>query len=185
MDIIDATSVRFQWPAPPLQADAHGIRQLEFKALGTNCSIKFRLTDERAALVFAAEALGWIGKFEAKFSRFQANSLISRINAAASTAIVTVRIPPAITRQAARVTIASGKTAKLKVLATGTTPSFQWFRGAAGNTKSPVKGAKPATLTTPPLNATTSFWVRVTNLAGTVNSKAVVVTVKAAAARTS
>ena len=70
-------------PAPPLQADAHGIRHLEFKALGTNCSIKFRLTDDRAALVFAAEALGWIGKFETKFSRFQPTSLVSRINAAA------------------------------------------------------------------------------------------------------
>ncbi len=70
-------------PAPPLQADAHGIRHLEFKALGTNCSIKFRLTDECAALIFAAEALGWIGKFEAKFSRFQPTSLVSRINAAA------------------------------------------------------------------------------------------------------
>ena len=77
-------------PAPPLQADVHGIRHLEFKALGTNCSIKFRLTDERAALLFAAEALGWIGKFEAKFSRFQPTSLVSRINAAAGTEWVAV-----------------------------------------------------------------------------------------------
>ena len=77
-------------PAPPIQADVHGIRHLEFKALGTNCSIKFRLTDERAALLFAAEALGWIGKFEAKFSRFQPTSLVSRINAAAGTEWVAV-----------------------------------------------------------------------------------------------
>ena len=70
-------------PAPPLPADVHGIRHLAFRALGTHCSIKFRLTDERAALLFAAEALGWIGKFEAKFSRFQPTSLVSRINAAA------------------------------------------------------------------------------------------------------
>ena len=77
-------------PAPPLQADVHGIRYLEFKALGTHCSIKFRLPDERAALVFAAEALGWIGKFEAKFSRFQTTSLVSRINAAAGAEWVTV-----------------------------------------------------------------------------------------------
>ena len=77
-------------PATPLQADAHGIRHLEFKALGTHCSIKYRLTDERAALLFAAEALGWIGKFEAKFSRFQATSLVSRINAAAGAEWVAV-----------------------------------------------------------------------------------------------
>ena len=102
-----------------------------------------------------------------------------------ATAIITVRIPPAITRQPARVTIASGKTAKLKVVATGTTPTFQWFKGAAGNTKSAVKGAKSATLTTPALKVSTSFWVRVSNPAGSVNSKAVTVAVKAAAARAS
>ena len=66
----------------PLQADAQGVRHLEFKALGTNCSIKFRLTDDRAALTFAANALDWIGKFEAKFSRFRPTSMISQINVA-------------------------------------------------------------------------------------------------------
>jgi thiamine biosynthesis lipoprotein len=70
-------------PALPLQADAHGVRHLEFQALGTNCSIKFRLEDHRKALTFAAEALGWLGEFEAKFSRYRPDSLISRINAAA------------------------------------------------------------------------------------------------------
>lgn len=69
--------------APPLQADANGVRHLEFNALGTKCSVKFRLTDQRQALAFAAEALEWIGKFEAKFSRFQPGSLVSRINSAA------------------------------------------------------------------------------------------------------
>lgn len=69
-------------PAPSLQADDHGVRHLEFDALGTRCSIKFRLADDRSALVFAAEALEWLGKFENKFSRFRADSVISRINAA-------------------------------------------------------------------------------------------------------
>jgi Ig-like domain CHU_C associated len=99
------------------------------------------------------------------------------------TAVVTVRIPPAITRQPAPVTIASGRTAKLRVVATGTSPTYQWYKGPVGNTKSPVKGAKSATLTTPALKVTTSFWVRVTNPAGKVNSRAVTVTVKAAAPR--
>ena len=70
-------------PTMPLQADSNGVRHLEFKALGTNCSIKFRLTDDRTALTFAAAALEWIGKFEAKFSRFRPDSVISRINEAA------------------------------------------------------------------------------------------------------
>lgn len=67
----------------PLQADAQGVRHLEFKALGTNCSIKFRLPDDRAALDFAADALGWIGRFETKFSRFRPDSIVSQVNAAA------------------------------------------------------------------------------------------------------
>ena len=68
---------------PLLAPDAHGVRRLEFNALGTNCLIKFRLADERTALEFAAAALDWIGKFEAKFSRFRPDSIVSRINAAA------------------------------------------------------------------------------------------------------
>ena len=70
-------------PALPLQADDHGVRHLEFHALGTRCSVKFRLLEDRAALGFAAEALDWIGRFEEKFSRFRSHSLISQINAAA------------------------------------------------------------------------------------------------------
>lgn len=68
---------------PVLLPDAQGVRRLEFNALGTKCLIKFRLDDERSALEFAALALDWIGKFEAKFSRFRPDSMVSRINAAA------------------------------------------------------------------------------------------------------
>lgn len=68
---------------PVLAPDAQGVRRLEFNALGTQCLIKFRLDDERSALEFAAAALDWIGKFEAKFSRFRPDSMVSRINAAA------------------------------------------------------------------------------------------------------
>ncbi|MEO8614373.1 MAG: FAD:protein FMN transferase [Luteolibacter sp.] len=68
---------------PALPADEFGVRRLEFNALGTKCLIKFRMPDERSSLEFAAAALGWIGRFEAKFSRFRPDSLVSRINAAA------------------------------------------------------------------------------------------------------
>ena len=68
---------------PVLQPDAQGVRRLEFNALGTKCLIKFRLDDERSALEFAASALDWIGRFEAKFSRFRPDSMVSRINDAA------------------------------------------------------------------------------------------------------
>ncbi len=70
-------------PVPHLPPDAHGVRKVEFRALGTACSLQFRLADEKAALVFAAEALGWLEAFEARFSRFRPDSLVSRVNASA------------------------------------------------------------------------------------------------------
>ena len=78
-------SARIQSPTPssPIPPDAAGVRRVEFKALGTHCIILFRLPHEKNALQFVAEALGWIQAFEAKFSRFKPDSLISRINAAA------------------------------------------------------------------------------------------------------
>ncbi|MDB6133940.1 MAG: FAD:protein transferase [Verrucomicrobiales bacterium] len=70
-------------PQAVLPPDAFGLRRLEFRALGTDCQIKFREPRERRALQFAADALDWLGKFEAKFSRFRPESMVSRINAAA------------------------------------------------------------------------------------------------------
>ena len=96
------------------------------------------------------------------------------------TVTVRVRTRPAITRQPVRVAILSGRTARLRVVATGTSPTFQWYQGAPGNTKSPVKGATTATFATQALKKTTTFWVRIANPAGYVNSKAVTVTVKPA-----
>jgi thiamine biosynthesis lipoprotein len=66
-----------------LPPDAHGVRRLEFRALGTSCCLQFRHQDDLTALTFASDALGWLGAFEAKFSRFRESSLVSRINAAA------------------------------------------------------------------------------------------------------
>lgn len=66
-----------------LPADAHGVRRLEFRAMGTRCLVLFREEDEKKALTFAADSLGWLGAFEAKFSRFRLDSLVARINAAA------------------------------------------------------------------------------------------------------
>ena len=70
-------------PEAVLPPDAQGVRLLDFRALGTNCQIKFRQDDDREALQFAADALGWLGSFEKKFSRFLPDSIVSRINAAA------------------------------------------------------------------------------------------------------
>lgn len=73
-----------------LKPDARGIRTLGFTAMATNCVVKFRLDDDRSAMEFAAEALDWVGRFEARFSRFKPDSVISRINSAAGGAWVEV-----------------------------------------------------------------------------------------------
>ncbi len=67
----------------PIKPDSRGVRSLSFRALGTACALQFRCVDDKTALSFLAEALGWLGDFEAKFSRFRADSMVSRINAAA------------------------------------------------------------------------------------------------------
>lgn len=63
--------------------DVSGIRRVEFRALGTHCVIQFRHSDGDVASGFLSAALGWLSAFEAKFSRFRPDSVVSRINAAA------------------------------------------------------------------------------------------------------
>ncbi|MEI7954267.1 MAG: FAD:protein FMN transferase [Verrucomicrobiota bacterium] len=72
------------------EPDARGIRRVDFRALGTACTIQFRHPDARVALQFLADALGWLERFEAKFSRFQPTSMVSKINAAAGSEWVRV-----------------------------------------------------------------------------------------------
>ena len=67
-------------------------------------------------------------------------------------------------------TIASGQTATLSVGASGEGLSYQWYVGASGTTSGPVNGATTSVFTTPALTSTTSYWVRVSNPAGAVDS---------------
>ena len=85
-------------------------------------------------------------------------------------------IPPTITTQPATQTIASGSTATLTVTASGSIPlTYQWYRGAVGTTTTPV-GTNSASFTTPALSATTTYWVSVSNTAGSVNSTLATIT---------
>jgi Ig-like domain-containing protein/matrixin len=87
--------------------------------------------------------------------------------------------PPAVTLQPLSQSIISGSTANLTVDASGTaTLSYQWYQGAVGDTTIPVSSSK--SFTTPPLNATTTYWVRVTNACGTANSNLATITVSQA-----
>jgi formylglycine-generating enzyme required for sulfatase activity len=104
---------------------------------------------------------------------------ISNADGILNSAAVTVTIPvaPGITMQPDSTTINSGETATLAVTATGTAPlTYQWYQGAVGTTTSPV-GANSASFTTPALTATTTYWVRVSNSAGSVDSTLATVTV--------
>jgi hypothetical protein len=75
---------------------------------------------------------------------------------------------------AAKVT--SGATKQLSANVTGGNGTFtyQWYRGAAGDTQNPV-GANDDKFTTPAITTPMSFWVKVTNECGTVSSAAVIV----------
>lgn len=88
-------------------------------------------------------------------------------------------VAPTITTQPQDATVASGGTATLDVVASGTGPlNYQWYQGIAGDTANPVGTGQ--SFTTPPLTATTSYWVRVSGPGGQVDSRTAVVTVGAA-----
>jgi FAD:protein FMN transferase len=63
--------------------DANGLRQLAFQAMNTPCRVCFQAPSPAAAREFARAALQWVAEFEARYSRFLPESLISRINAQA------------------------------------------------------------------------------------------------------
>lgn len=90
--------------------------------------------------------------------------------ASSSTATVTVRQPAAITTHPASTSIVAGETATLTVEASGFAPlTYQWYEGTSGVTTTPV-GTNAASFTTPALPVTTSYWVKVTNIANSAGA---------------
>ncbi len=59
------------------------LRRVMFRALGTSCEIQYECEEPRIGETFERAAVAWVTAFEAKYSRFRAESLLSRINAAA------------------------------------------------------------------------------------------------------
>jgi FAD:protein FMN transferase len=72
------------------ESDALGNRKLVFHAMGTNCQITIAPHNPGAVKAFATATLRWVAEFEAQYSRFIPDSIISRINAAAGRAWVEV-----------------------------------------------------------------------------------------------
>jgi uncharacterized protein YkwD len=95
-------------------------------------------------------------------------------------------VAPAIALQPQSQSISSGQTATLSVAAMGTAPLlYQWYTGPSGSTSSPVFGATSASMTTPALSVTTSYWVRVSNGYGSADSAAATITVSSVSGNTS
>ena len=91
----------------------------------------------------------------------------------ASIALTIIPAPcsaPTISIQPTSRAIISNQTATLTVFANGTTPlTYQWYQGSKGDTSNPA-GGNSASFTTSPLTVTTSYWVRITNGCGSVDS---------------
>ncbi|MBN2432226.1 MAG: dockerin type I repeat-containing protein, partial [Acidobacteria bacterium] len=77
----------------------------------------------------------------------------------------------AITVQPQNRQVTAGQTAALSVTAASELPlSYQWYEGYAPDMSHPVGGATDPVLVTPPLGATTSYWVHVSNVCQEVDS---------------
>ncbi len=91
-----------------------------------------------------------------------------------------------ITTSPSNVTINSGQSTTLTVVAAGGAPlTYQWYQGSSPDTSNPV-GTDSASFTTPVLTATTAYWVKVTNASNLTgaNSTTATVTVRQPAAIT-
>ena len=65
------------------ETPAVGQRKVGFQAMGTWCQLIFSAPSKAAGDFFVQEAIRWVAEFEARYSRFLPDSLISRINLAA------------------------------------------------------------------------------------------------------
>ena len=90
---------------------------------------------------------------------------------------ITVDPFPTVSVPESELRIARGATATLSV-SSADAEDHAWYEGEPGDTSRPV-GADAATFTTPPLQRSTRYWVRVSNRCGSADSAAIAVTVPA------
>ncbi len=79
--------------------------------------------------------------------------------------------PPATTG------IEEGESVTFTVQSQGVGLTYQWYLGQSGDTSQPIQGATSQTYNTGALTEDTSYWVKVTNDAGSSNSETVAVTI--------
>ncbi|HEX5714822.1 MAG TPA: hypothetical protein VF179_01610 [Thermoanaerobaculia bacterium] len=87
-----------------------------------------------------------------------------------------VCVAPQILTPPQSVTIQAGQSATLSTAASGTSPSFRWYRGTSGDTSNLLQeGIADSILVTP--STTASFWVQAFNACGSDDSPTATVTV--------
>jgi hypothetical protein len=101
-------------------------------------------------------------------------NVVHNVNSATATVNVVCTAPPTITQQPQSPTINSGQSVTLFVIATQAA-AYQWYQGVSGNTTTPI-GVNSNSITVTP-GGTSSYWVRVSNSCGSVNSITATVTV--------
>ena len=78
-------------PTPAGTGAGLPLRKLSFPALGTMCEVQYAVAGGDAqATGFERALVSWVGAFEARYSRFRPDSLVSRINAAAGRAWIEI-----------------------------------------------------------------------------------------------
>lgn len=137
---------------------------------GVSPSIISPITDATSS-TFTTPALSAEAKYWVRVTR---DGVIANSN----TAVISIQNPPVINTQPNGSTIDAGQTASISVAASGNSPTYQWYRGEKGDTANPVASPTNATLITPVLSSTTSYWVRVTSGGLSINSEAALVTVR-------
>jgi hypothetical protein len=73
-------------------------------------------------------------------------------------------------------TVKRGQTVQLTANAEAGAVHYQWYSGHAGFTSTPIAGATSSTFTTPAINSTQEFWVRVSNACGAIDSNTAQIT---------
>lgn len=95
-------------------------------------------------------------------------------SAAARVEVVSACAAPAIVDPPRDTTVTPGKSAELRVVATGTSLIYQWYEGPVLDFTRPHGGSSPL-FATPLIDTPAQFWVRVSNACGVANSAAVTV----------
>ncbi|MBK5260046.1 MAG: DUF4214 domain-containing protein [Thermoanaerobaculia bacterium] len=85
---------------------------------------------------------------------------------------------PKVTAQPQSATVSANAVVTLSVQNSGTGPfTYTWFKGAKGDVSNQVQSGANNAFTTPPITATTSYWVQISNTCGVDASETATLTV--------